>query len=120
MRQRLSRILSTGPKAAHAQSGIDLIYGAVRGGRPDWHASFLEIQQATQPEPAYGFLSGPLRIEPLPPEGVLRLERQQPARKGHALWRGELGQHGLYLALTGSSRELVIAAARSLRPIGRP
>lgn len=118
-RDRLARVFSTGARARSTRPGIDLIYGAVRGGRPNWRSHFLEIQQATQPEPAYGFLSGPLQIEPLPPAGVLRLERQQPAAGGHGLWRGELKQQGLYLALTGSSRGLVIAAARSLRPIAQ-
>lgn len=118
-RQRLSLTFPIGSRVTSPQPGLDLIYGAVRGGRPDWRSTFLEIQQATQPEPAYGFLSGPLRIEPLPPAGVLRLERQQPATGGHALWRGELKQQGLYLALTGSSRGIVIAAARSLRPIAQ-
>jgi len=118
-RDRLARVFSTGAGARSTRPGIDLIYGAVRGGRPNWRSRFLEIQEATQPEPAYGFLSGPLRIEPLPPAGVLQLERQRPAAGGHALWRGELKQQGLYLALTGSSRGLVIAAARSLRPIAQ-
>lgn len=118
-RDRLAHIFSTGSKARSTRSGIDVVYGAVRGGRPDWRSRFLEIQQATHPEPAYGFLTGPLRVEPLPPAGVLRLERQQPAGRGHALWRGELRQNGLYLALTGSSRGLVLAAARSLGPIAR-
>lgn len=118
VRQRLSRMYPTGANAKTSGSGIDLIYGALRNGRPDWRASFLEIQQAPAPEPAYGFLSGPLRVEPLPPRGLLRLEREVPSgTSGHALWRGELRRAGLYLALTGSSRDLVVIAARVLRPI---
>lgn len=116
-RDKLARIFITGSKARSTRPGIDVIYGAVRSGRPDWRSPFLELQQARHPEPAYGFLSGPLRIEPLPRAGVLRLERQEPAGRDHALWRGELRKDGLYVALTGSSRRLVLSAARSLRPI---
>jgi hypothetical protein len=118
-RQRLSRIFPTGTTTARAGSGVDLIYGALRGGRPDWRSHFLEIQEAPTPEPAYGLLPGPLRVEPLPKPGLLQLEREQPAGRGggHTIWRGELHQAGLYLVLTGSSRGLVLRAARSLRAI---
>lgn len=115
-RERLSRIFPTGTSAGSG-SGIALVYGALRGDRPDWRSSFVEIQEAPTPEPAYGFLPGTLRLEPLPRPGLLRLERQQPAGGGHPIWRGELRQAGVYLALTASSRDLVLGAAHALRTI---
>ncbi len=117
-KQRLT-LFFAGARGSHgAERGLDLIYGAVLDSRPNWNSQFLEIQEATAPEPAYGFLPGPLRIEPLPPPGLLRIERQQLAgRPGRAIWRGELQRDGLYLAVTGSSRKLVLTAARALHPL---
>lgn len=117
VRQRLSRIFPTRTNRARSGTGIDLIYGALRAGRPDWHSRFLEIKEAPRPEPAYGFLSGPLQVEPLAKAGLLRIERQQAAGGGNPIWRGELRQAGLYVALTGSSRDLVLRAARALRTV---
>lgn len=120
-RQTLLRLYPKGtPRPRRLTSGVDLLYGSVRNGRPDWQGNFLEIQQATRPEPAYGFLSRSLRLEPVPRAGFLRLARRPLAGStGGAVWVGQLRRGGRYVTLTGSSRAVVVAAARALRPIGR-
>lgn len=118
--QRLDRFYAaTSPPTRRSFGvGLDLIYGAVRQGRPDWGQSFLEIAEAVRPEPAYGFLSGTLSLEPAPRIGAMRVERlEMLGATGGAIWRAQLRSHGLYLTLTASSRTLVIAAARALAPI---
>jgi hypothetical protein len=91
-----------------------VVYGDVQRGRPDWQGRFLQIQQAASPEPAYGYLSGPLRLETLPPPGHLRFERRG------FIWRGKVLRRGLYVTLAASERETLLAGARSLRLIPRP
>lgn len=119
-RQQLERFYASSAKRRRFGVGIDLIYGAVRGHRPDWRGSFLEITQATRPEPAYGFLSGALSLAPTPRTGTMRLERlQMPSAAAGAIWRAQLQSRGLYVTITGASRTIVLAAAQTLTPISR-
>lgn len=112
-RQTLVRSYPQGGGRRRPTRGLALVYGFVRNGLPDSSASFFQLQQSAGPEPAYGFLSGALRLEPLPPAGLLRLKGSSAS----VVWRGELRTHGLVLALTASSRALLLLGARSLAPI---
>jgi hypothetical protein len=118
-RQRLARFFPpTAPARRTIGTGLDLIYGAARSGRPDWRRLFLEIQEASAPEPAYGFLTGPLSVQAVPRAGFLVLERQPlQGTLGGSVWVGRLRTSGIYVTLTGSRRSLVVNAARALRPI---
>lgn len=120
-RQTLRRVYpKSTPRPRRLTSGVNLLYGSVRNGRPDWRGRFLEIQQAARPEPAYGFLSRSLRLEQVPRAGFLRVERRPLAgSSGRAMWVGQLRRDGRYVTLTASSRAILLAAARALRPIGR-
>jgi len=118
-RQRLVRFF---PPAAPVRrsfgTGLDLIYGAVRNGRPDWRRHFLEIQEAAAPEPAYGFLTRALSVQAAPPPRFLLLERRSLQRApGGAVWTGWMRSGGVYLTLTASRRSLVVNAGRWLRPL---
>lgn len=116
-RERLSRSIPSRKRRTFG-SGLALLYGDVRNGLPDWGGRFLLVRQAARPEAAYGFLTGSLRLEPLPPPGSVRLARRPLAgTAGGALWSAQLRSGGVYVTLTGSSRALVLAAARALRPI---
>lgn len=94
--------------------GLELLYGDVQRGRPNRQGSFLQIQQAASPEPAYGYLQGSAMVEPPPPPGHVRLERRG------RLWSGKVVRRGLYITLAGSDRATLLAGARSLRPIPEP
>lgn len=117
-RQRLSRFFPPNAPARRTfGTGLDLIYGAVRNGRPDWRGQYLEIQQAPMPEPAYGFFTGGLSVQALPRPGFLVLERQPQGSPDGSVWVGRLRSGGLYLTLTASRRALVVDAARVLRRV---
>jgi hypothetical protein len=117
-RQRLVRFLPpTAPVRRTFGTGLDLVYGAVRNGRPDWRKHYLEIQEAPTPEPAYGYLTGILSVQALPRPGFLVLERQPQGSRRGSIWVGRLRSDGFYLTLTASGRSLVVNAARTLRPV---
>jgi hypothetical protein len=80
-------------------SGLELDYGSdsLRDGRP-----YLWIQEATQPDPQYGW-----RPSLLPD-------------RGHLLVLGGTGlmvENGVYATILASDRELMLRAARALAPI---
>lgn len=118
-RQSLVRFFPAGaPQRRTFGTGLSLVYGAAARGRPDWRRDFLQIQQATSPEPAYGFLLGTLRLVSPASSGDVLIERR-PLTGGRAgaIWVGQLASGGLYLTLTASRRALVVDAARRLAPL---
>jgi hypothetical protein len=92
----------SGRPLTHA-SGAAFIYGAdgiALNGTP-----FLRISEALSPQMAYG-----LQPEGASPrEGVLVL-----TRFGNGLWTGKTRAGALYVALQGSSRRLLVSAARAI------
>jgi hypothetical protein len=97
--------------------GVQLIYGD-SGGFLSGNA-FLRLSESLAPQLAYGMQTGGAFVT----EGTLlltRVENETLATSGHpavrrALWFGQLKtRDGLYVALQGSSRRLVLRAARAL------
>jgi hypothetical protein len=97
--------------------GVQLIYGDT-GGFLNGNA-FLRLSEALAPQLAYGMQTGGAFVT----EGTLlltRVENETLATSGHpavrrALWFGQLKtRSGLYVALQGSSRRLVLQAAHAL------
>jgi hypothetical protein len=97
--------------------GVELIYGD-SGGFLNGNA-FLRLSESLAPQFAYGMQAGGAFVT----EGTLqltRLENETLATSGHpavrrALWFGQLKtKSGLYVALQGSSRRLVLQAAHAL------
>jgi hypothetical protein len=105
--QELSRGFAPNVRAGRTRGeGVRLLYG---GG-----ARLVEVLQAPAAEPAYGFGSGRLTFggNPVPAEGLAEL-----AQVG-STWLGQLRRDGVYVSIWGPTRELVLDAARALRPIG--
>lgn len=77
----------------------------------------LRINLAASPEPAYRYVEGRLtfNFNPIPPTGVVDLV-EQPSAAGTG-WIGQMRLGEAYVTIEGDSRELVLAAARALRPI---
>lgn len=117
--QKLVRFFPHGAGHVSARrTGLALVYGAARHQLPNWERAFVQIQQATSPEPAYGFLTGPLALSAAAPAGAMILERSpMPGSPSGSSWTARLHSDGLYLTLTAPRRSLVIDAARMLRPL---
>ena len=102
-------------------TGLELLYGEPVAGTGDG----VVIHEAPRPEFAYGLGD---RFRPLPPEGWLALNAipevepaggGEPSTSGSMIWNGMLRKAGLYITLTASTRELLLAAARALHPIAQ-
>ena len=89
--------------------GVQLVYGE----RP---ATYVWIRESRGPELAYGFFGQTIQ----PPPGFLLLREVRvltaPVPSGVVLWDGQLVRGRLHLALEATSKELLLAAARSLVP----
>ncbi|MCW2963700.1 MAG: hypothetical protein JWO17_952 [Actinomycetia bacterium] len=84
-------------------SGAAFIYGA--NGMPLNGTPFLRISEALSPQMAYG----------LQPEGAsLRAGVLVLTRFGNGFWTGKTRAGALYVALQGSSRQLLVSAARAI------
>lgn len=105
--QTLTRSFAGGPSEKGA--GLALHYRNEAG-------AFVEIREALDPEPAYGFTEGRLTLgfAPIPEEDALVLVMADS--KG-STWLGQFRRAGVYVTIRGSSRDLVIEAAGALRPI---
>lgn len=91
--------------------GVSFVYGDADGLNPDRKGTFVSLDEATSPQPAYG-LPG-TAADTVPPPGQARLEgRPGP---GIELWSAFLVQDGTYVTITASSRELAVGAATALR-----
>ena len=96
---KLSTLFDPGAnREPSVSSGLELDYGSdsPRDGRP-----YLWIQEATQPNPQYGW-----RSSLLPARGQLLL----------GLGGGLMVENGIYLTIRASDRELMLEAARALEP----
>jgi hypothetical protein len=83
--------------------GVAFIYGD--NGMPMNGTPFLRISEALSPEMAYG----------LQPEGAsLRQGVLVLTRFGNGFWTGKMRAGALYVALQGSSRQLLVSAARAI------
>jgi hypothetical protein len=102
--------------------GVQLVYGERPGTPLRAGAAYVWIRESDGPELAYGFVGQTIR----PPPGYLLLREVQvltaPPQGGTAvpsgvvLWDGQLVRGRLHLALEATSKELLLAAARSLVP----
>jgi hypothetical protein len=89
-------------------SGVEFIYGD--SGLPLNGTPFLRISEALSPQMAYGLVPEGAALE----EGSLLLTRFGETGARFALWVGKARVGGLYVALQGSSRQLVVNAARAI------
>jgi hypothetical protein len=105
--QTLTRSFAGGP--TERGTGLALLYRNEAG-------AFVEIREALDPEPAYGFTEGRLTLgfAPIPEEDALVLVM---ADSNGSIWLGQFRRAGVYVTIRGSSRDLVIEAAGALRPI---
>lgn len=102
--------------------GVQLVYGESPGTPLRPGGVYVSIRESDGPQPAYGLFDQPIQ----PPPGYLLLREVQvltaPQQGGTAvpsgvvLWDGQLVQDRLHLALEATSKELLLAAARSLVP----
>ncbi len=89
---------------------LELRYGRRRAG--DW----VQIGEATSVDGAFAIgVSGVAGGFPVPPEGSIAVTGVPGVSH---FWRGELRVGDVYVSLMSTSRELLMAAARSLRPLG--
>jgi hypothetical protein len=77
----------------------------------------VELQQAPAAEPAYAFAGGRATFSwnPVPAEGLAELVALPGA--GATGWLMQLRVGGVYLSIWGSSRAVLLEAARMLRSI---
>jgi hypothetical protein len=110
--QTLSRGYAPGSGAASSRSsrGLSIRYADGTGG-------FVEIAQASAPEPAYAFAEGALTFNrnPIPRSG--RVEVVELGGSGLPRVIGQLRLPGVYVTMWASTRELCLAAARALTRI---
>lgn len=92
-------------------TGVELRYGGPNDRQ-------LRINVAARPEPAYRYAEGRLtfNFNPIPPANVVDLVEQTSA--AGTSWLGQMRLGDSYVTIEGDSRELVLAAARALQPIG--
>ncbi len=105
--QTLIRSFAGGPSEKGA--GLALLYRNEAG-------AFVEIWEALEPEPAYGFTEGRLTLgfAPIPEEDALVLVM---ADSNGSIWLGQFRRASVYVTIRGSGRDVVVEAARALRPI---
>jgi hypothetical protein len=103
--QELSRLFANGRR--QDSRGVEFVYG-------DPRSDYLQIRQASAPEPAYGFTEGRLTLDfaPIPAPGQLSLTRLGP--RARPLWLGQLSKDEVHMTIRSNRRDLVIDAARSL------
>lgn len=105
---RVERLVSRGRAGVATATGVRLSYGGgvLAGG--------VEMRQAAAPEPAYGFAEArrTLGFNPLPSPGTLDLV----APGGAGVWTGQLRIGAVHVVVRATTRDAVIALARSLRP----
>jgi hypothetical protein len=113
-----------GDGAAKDWSGAQLVYGAISSEDvPDWEQPFVQLWESTWPESAY--LMTP-RVPPLPTselDGRLYVPwtgAQSPSPSAPLAMNALTGYtvvNGVHVTVRASSGELLVAAARALRPI---
>ena len=101
---------------------MQLVYGEPPGTPLRPGAAYVWIRESDGPEPAYGLFDRPIQ----PPSGYLLLREVQvltapqpggaAVPSGVVLWDGQLVRGRFHLALEATSKELLLAAARSLVP----
>jgi len=104
-RETLSRRLSDG-RQQHG-TGLEFVYGSRRDG--------ISLRVAPRPEPAYGYVEGRLTFNfgPIPPKGKLAVRTPSSGD----VWLGQLRYADAFITLRAPSRDLLLAAARQLRPL---
>ena len=105
--QTLTRSFAGGPSEKSA--GLALLYRNEAG-------ASVEIREALDPEPAYGFTEGRLTLgfAPIPEEDALVLVM---VGSNGSIWLGQFHRASVYVTIRGSSRHLVVEVASALRPI---
>jgi hypothetical protein len=90
--------------------GLHLVY---RAGQRS-----VEIFESPSPQAAYGFMTSTLGSEgTVAPPGKMRIScRVCSFSDVPPTWSGQLQQDGLFISIYAPSRDLLLAAARSLRP----
>jgi hypothetical protein len=88
-------------------SGVEFIYGD--RGIPPNGTPYLRISEALSPQMAYGLVPDGATLQ----AGVLVLTRFD-----NGFWTGKTRAGGLYVALRGSSRQLLVDAARAIGRAG--
>jgi hypothetical protein len=112
---RLTTLRQPGSRPLRRGPGLVFGYGS--------SSQWLMLDEAPTPQAGFGFESAESgSIGPLPPPGSIRLSCDSCGPGGHApqyhpIWTGQLHEHGLYVQIRSWSRELVLRAARSLRPL---
>lgn len=82
-------------------------------------AGSVDVQQAPRPEPAYAYVGGTTFAgTAIPAPGRVVLTQLAGAR-GDVRWLGQLRSGPVFVTIWGSSRLLVLAAARALEPLPR-
>jgi hypothetical protein len=115
--ERLSRFpLRRGADVGEGR-GLEATYGDLTPrGTVDIEGTYVRIKQTTQPEPAYGFLSGELELDPVPPPGSATLSFQANAHDpGAGSWQARFRRDGLWLLVDGAPKQVVLDAIRGLR-----
>ena len=113
--QRVSTFLLAGFRPRSSARGLMLRYAS----RTQW----LEIQETPTAQAGYGFYGRTLGSSgPLPHPPKVSLSCDACGSGNHAvqyrpIWQVQLRKEGLYLTIQSWSRHLVVAAARSIRPI---
>lgn len=77
----------------------------------DVYGTTVTIDQAADPEPAFGFVRDRLTagLDPIPAGHMLSLSSQG------STWTGQIRSHGVFVRIVSPRRQAVIAAARALR-----
>ncbi len=93
-------------------AGVQLLYGERS---PAARTGYVSLRESIGPQFAYGFA----RPSMLPPAGRLLARRVHvEAASGAVVWQGQLVRDRLFVALEASSKELLLAAARSIAGTG--
>jgi hypothetical protein len=82
-------------------------------------AGSVEVQQAPRPEPAYAYLGGTTFAGTAIPAPRLVVVTELAGATGDVRWVGQLRSGPIFVTIWASSRQLVLAAARSLEPLPR-
>jgi hypothetical protein len=103
-------------------AGVQLLYGERS---PAARTRYVSLRESIGPQFAYGFVrpsmfppSGRLLVRPVDVEAAAG-ESGRAAPTGALVWQGQLVRDRLFVALEASSKELLLAAARSIAGAGR-